>query len=418
MTEKTKSGLDLLREPFPQHLISKLPKPTKAQTEALRANFRIGERCDQCQGWHQPGVIHLDYVGHAALTDRLLDVDPNWNWEPLAYDALGLPLRDKDGGMWIKLTVCGITRLGYGDAGDKTGPNATKELIGDCLVRGTMIKTARGDVPIESVKIGDLVPTRAGWRAVIDHWLSAPNAPVVTATLSDGRSITGTPHHKVPTAGGEKRLAALLPGDIMHIGPDSDPQSHGLAFAPLTVVGIADAGFGEVWNISVDEVHEYVANGVLVMNSLRNAAMRFGAALDLWHKGDLHQDAQDSILGEGTQEKGQRQETAPKQQDLASTKAEPANRGRGDPYSDAEFRKILPKWGKTIKAGKTAAYVVEAVKKARTLLPDQEKLILGLGRKISDDQFMSIFETYGRDLADMYALTDNQLQELQEFRHV
>ena len=25
-------------------------------------------------------------------------------------------------------------------------------------------------------------------------------------------------------------------------------------------------------------------------DALRNAAMRFGAALDLWHKGDLHQD--------------------------------------------------------------------------------------------------------------------------------
>ena len=31
----------------------------------------------------------------------------------------------------------------------------------------------------------------------------------------------------------------------------------------------------------------------VIGDALRNAAMRFGAALDLWHKGDLHKDAED-----------------------------------------------------------------------------------------------------------------------------
>lgn len=35
--------------------------------------------------------------------------------------------------MWIKLTVLGMTRLGYGDADGKTGPSAMKERIGDAL---------------------------------------------------------------------------------------------------------------------------------------------------------------------------------------------------------------------------------------------------------------------------------------------
>ena len=82
--------------------------------------------------------MHLDYVGHAALTDRLLDADPFWTWEPLAFDADGLPKLDHTGGMWIKLTVCGVTRLGYGDADGKTGGNAVKERIGDALRNGAM----------------------------------------------------------------------------------------------------------------------------------------------------------------------------------------------------------------------------------------------------------------------------------------
>lgn len=140
MSEKTEdvqaekiTGLDLLREPFPPNLIGKLPKPTKAQTDEVKKDFKKGVRCTVCGGWHHPKVVHLDYVGHAALTDRLLNCDPKWTWEPLSFDENGLPLFDRSGGLWIKLTVCGITRLGYGDAQGKGGGDAIKEAIGDAL---------------------------------------------------------------------------------------------------------------------------------------------------------------------------------------------------------------------------------------------------------------------------------------------
>lgn len=130
--------LSILRAPFAVNQISKLPKPSKKETEDLKANYKCGTRCLQCGGWHQPSVVHLDYVGHAALTDRLLDADPAWNWEPVAVGPNGSPLLDADGGMWIRLTVQGVTRLGYGDAQGKTGANATKERIGDALRNAAM----------------------------------------------------------------------------------------------------------------------------------------------------------------------------------------------------------------------------------------------------------------------------------------
>lgn len=133
-------GLALLREPFAANHISKLPKPTKAQTDAVKANFKAGIRCTLCGAWHHPDVVHLDYVGHAALTDRLLDTDPNWSWEPVAFRD-GLPAFDHTGGLWIKLTVCGVTRLGYGHAAAKPqqDPGAReKEVIGDALRNAAM----------------------------------------------------------------------------------------------------------------------------------------------------------------------------------------------------------------------------------------------------------------------------------------
>ena len=79
------------------------------------------------------GGLKLDYVGHAALTKRLLETDLNWSWEPFAIDQDGLPKLDERGGLWIRLTVCGITRIGYGDSGNSRGTQAIKEAIGDAL---------------------------------------------------------------------------------------------------------------------------------------------------------------------------------------------------------------------------------------------------------------------------------------------
>jgi hypothetical protein len=140
MSDK-KTGLDLLREPFISNQIGKLPKPTKAQTDEVKADFTKGVRCQICGGWHHPKVVHLDYVGHAALTDRLLDADPNWFWEPIAFDQGGLPAFDNTGGLWIKLTVCGVTRLGYGNAplsNFKEIGSREKECIGDALRNAAM----------------------------------------------------------------------------------------------------------------------------------------------------------------------------------------------------------------------------------------------------------------------------------------
>lgn len=103
-------ALAALRTPFPREQIGRLPK----------------------------GGAFLDYVGHADVTNRLLDADPGWTWEPVAFDSGGLPLFDSSGGLWIRLTVCGVTRLGYGDAAGKKGPNAVKEAIGDALRNAAM----------------------------------------------------------------------------------------------------------------------------------------------------------------------------------------------------------------------------------------------------------------------------------------
>jgi hypothetical protein len=93
-----------LRQPFPKTSIGYLPK----------------------------GGQQLAYVGHAAVRDRLLSVDPTWTWSPFALTDTGLPLYDNAGGLWINLTVCGVTRPGYGD-----GPDP-KQRISDAIRNAAM----------------------------------------------------------------------------------------------------------------------------------------------------------------------------------------------------------------------------------------------------------------------------------------
>ena len=99
-----------LRGKMPEHLVSKFPSNAGANA-------------------------NKEYAGHAAVTDRLLEVDPEWTWKFLGD---GTPVFDDVGGIWIELTVCGVTRIGYGFPERLKGGNAVKEAIGDAIRNAAM----------------------------------------------------------------------------------------------------------------------------------------------------------------------------------------------------------------------------------------------------------------------------------------
>lgn len=108
------------------------------------------------QQWRKPprnlveqkpkGGTTLDYLGHAALTEILLRIDPLWRWDFVAFEDTGNPVidRDKDGrpiGMWLRLTILGHSRNGYGSVDPSSRQNdgdRIKELIGDGLRNAAM----------------------------------------------------------------------------------------------------------------------------------------------------------------------------------------------------------------------------------------------------------------------------------------
>jgi hypothetical protein len=129
-----------LREPFPAEKVGKLPKVTCGDCSNRDKNCTKHQKrtCKTCKAYVSTSHTHLDFVGHADVTDRLLTVDPGWSWAPLSINEAGLPMVDNNGGMWIKLTIAGKTMLGYGHAGAKKGGDAVKEIIGDAIRNAAM----------------------------------------------------------------------------------------------------------------------------------------------------------------------------------------------------------------------------------------------------------------------------------------
>jgi hypothetical protein len=85
----------------------------------------------------------------------------------------------------------------------------------ECFVAGTMIQSIHGEIPIENIRVGDLVETRNGLHPV-DAVFSVGYRDVFKVLLSNGRSITGTSNHPVWVDGsGFRPLHSLRYGDIM-----------------------------------------------------------------------------------------------------------------------------------------------------------------------------------------------------------
>lgn len=200
MEEKWKA----LRRPFDIDQIELLPKYTgqKVNGKIPKEAYR---KCGECGGYHPFPCVHLNYVGHAQITDRLNEVDPTWNWEPCALDQNGNPLI-VNGGMWIKLTVLGVTRFGYGDAQGKTGHDATKEIIGDAIRNAAMRFGVGSYLWSKSEKAK---------RTVVEGAQDEPDPP-------KGGSSTQRP--QTPEEAAKQRLWAAIKGYCQRNGTDPNAE--------------------------------------------------------------------------------------------------------------------------------------------------------------------------------------------------
>jgi hypothetical protein len=183
-----------LRRPFPAESVGKLPKST-CRVCSNAPNKRCDQHpwvygCPECHGHHSTATVHLDYVGHAAVTDRLLTVDPLWSWEPFALDDVGLPALDKAGNLWIRLTIHGTARIGVGDG------KSAKEAIGDAIRNAAMRfgvaldLWAKDDLTefrdaASSGRIAVAIASASDFLSEVSQDPATPGTPTVSITRAD-----------------------------------------------------------------------------------------------------------------------------------------------------------------------------------------------------------------------------------------
>lgn len=140
MTASTTLRTDLQREIFADRderiarlraILDDHGQPDPALVSKLVKNYK-----NKSGGWSS---MELDYVGHAEITRILIEIDPLWNWEPMAWEDGRPKITIVNGNaiLWGRLTVLGKTILGVGSASaDKN--DLDKELVGDFLRNAAM----------------------------------------------------------------------------------------------------------------------------------------------------------------------------------------------------------------------------------------------------------------------------------------
>lgn len=175
---------------------------TPEQAEALRKPFAPSQI-----GSLPKGGTRLDYVGHAAVTDRLLSVDPAWKWEPDRdeHGRWDVQVHGKDAVLTGTLTVCGVTRPCVGIAPSGSF-ELLKQLQSDAIRNGAM----RFGVALDLWSKEELSPP--GEQPPPRKKAAAKKA----ATYTEGPSGTSEPNDflEVPVADAKGDLLAACDGDI------------------------------------------------------------------------------------------------------------------------------------------------------------------------------------------------------------
>jgi len=110
---------------------------TSNQLRNVLLNFGTPDR--SVVGKLPKGGTQLDFVGHADVTKMLIEIDPLWSWEPVAWEN-GRPAINIVNGnatMWGRLTLLGKSLVGVGSV-DSKKVELDKELVSDFIRNAAM----------------------------------------------------------------------------------------------------------------------------------------------------------------------------------------------------------------------------------------------------------------------------------------
>ena len=134
-----------------------------------------------------------------------------------------------------------------------------------CFKGGTLVTTDKGDKSIEEIKEGDLVLTRKGFKKVTHSWCSGEKDCI--SVNVEGSEIICTPDHRfIDAFNNEIEVQDLTEEITLLKAVKFRKNKYQLRPAHLTAKTSDVVGQYEVYDIEVEDCHEFFANGVLVHN--------------------------------------------------------------------------------------------------------------------------------------------------------
>ena len=162
---------------------------------------------------------------------------------------------------------------------DKDGRliNEPIDAYNHCFTGETMIETLCGSKRIDTISVGDYVLTSNGYQRVSKFFDNGYKKILHIRLTFDNFvvDIKATPEHKIKTTKGWKQLQELTRGDVLYTYNPLTVKSincireNGIVasnvLADITVLGESTE---RVYDLEVEGMHEFFANGVLVHNCI------------------------------------------------------------------------------------------------------------------------------------------------------
>ena len=137
---------------------------------------------------------------------------------------------------------------------------------GGCFLKGTMVTLANGKgKPIDEIKVGDLVLGYDGKQIkpgkITKTFFHPKRKGYLLVTTQDGREIKVTANHRVFTGKGYRRIDTLKVGDNLFVEDGKE-----LKTVKIKSI-VSKKEIVDIYNIKVEKLHTYFAQGVLAHNS-------------------------------------------------------------------------------------------------------------------------------------------------------
>ena len=175
--------------------------------------------------------------------------------------------------------------VGYEYARDKSGmfisayPDRNNHSIDACLTGDTLVETVQGRVPLErmvgkrsAVYCYDAEKKQATVSTFHDCRLTRHNADIYEVEMKDDRKFKATNDHPVLTQRGWVAVHDLYEGDcIVDISLLFRDGSNGKQILYVPVCSVRRVGMQDVYNMEVDNYHNFAVSGGLIVHNCRYA---------------------------------------------------------------------------------------------------------------------------------------------------